>query len=298
VPDEDWHEGDNLFRHLLTTFVELFLGDSVPAIGESCVDGPTEISVSIFCGTKVARISDRVKQGIAQARYGLRRHRDSSLADLFYSFDRHEAAPIVTRILSQRRIRRVRLERSIAVRLCYGLEVKGPHEPEYFICRKCGRVVELNRHDLNSVRQLVVCWCHEPEFRPDYRALHYVADELLRHFPSGNAAERYDGIFKQQEQNQLFRVFPGEFDDLLDSRLITSIEASRALDVNNLDTAIENIRPSPLPTEGSKPAARYWIARRIAFHLNELKGPDFARLASRLAASSCVEKKEGASVHA
>jgi hypothetical protein len=129
--------------------------------------------------------------------------------------------------------------------------------------------------------------------------LHYVADELLTEFPQAGRAGRYDSVFKRATAPGKFAVAPGEFDDVLDQAFQAAIDASRAFDLGDFVTAIEKIEPAPLPSDGSKPTARYWITRRIAARLQELKGADFVRLAGRLAEQHArMEGMEAGAVHA
>ena len=74
----------------------------------------------------------------------------------------------------------------------------------------------------------------------------------------------------------------GEFDDAVDSDLESSIDASRELDRGDLVEAVARVRIAGPPRAGDKPSARYWISRRIAARLRDLKGEDFIRLANRL----------------
>ncbi len=252
--------------------------------------------VSIYAGTRMLCLGEtqKLERRVAMSDYGMEPHINDE--SVFYSLRRSGIFPVVQEILENRRITR-RPRRLLAIKMPYH-DAKYVRSPEYFICRTCDEVV----HDSRRIETAEVkCSCKAPfksDFAPDYRALHYLADEVLTHFPVSGRFSQYDSLFKRAKPNAEFIVAPGEFDDSLDEALKESLIASRALDLNDLVTAIEKIHLSPLPINGSKPKARYWIGRRIASCLHRLRGPDFVRLASRLAEQNRTKDKEGNSVHA
>jgi hypothetical protein len=106
-------------------------------------------------------------------------------------------------------------------------------------------------HDLKSVR-------------PDFRALHYIADQVL-----SEGVTAYGNCFRQSDEL-------GQFDEELQDALRRSIQASRALDRGDLVGAISKFSFIDLdPRCGS---ARALIGRRIARSLPHLRGHDFLKL--------------------
>lgn len=289
-------EADNRFHVALRTVIELFLAECMPAL--SWYSGLEEeyMIVSIYAGTRMLGLnaSQKLERRVAMSDYGMEPHLNDPCA--FYSLRRSGIFPVVQEILENRGIMR-RPRRLLAIKMPYH-DADYARTPDYFICRTCDEVVQI---PYRSETVKVECGCKEPfksDFAPDYRALHYLADEVLTHFPVARSAGQYDSLFKRTKPSGEFIVLPGEFDDSLDEALRESLVASRALDLNDLVTAIEKIHPSPLPSDGSKPKARYWIARRIASRLHELKGPEFVMLTNRLAERDSMAEEERSSVHA
>jgi hypothetical protein len=113
-------------------------------------------------------------------------------------------------------------------------------------------------------------------FVPDYRALHYLADQLLGAFPPHKGS--YRSTFGSP-------AVPGEYDDALNGALTSSISASRDLDQNDIAGAVTLVRPSHLAPGQDLPSARYWICRRIAASLSRLDGISFCSIARKLSQS-------------
>ena len=273
-------EVDNGFRQCMQLVVELFLTETMPALFDS---NAANIAVSIYAGTRVVELNRRTQQKKAQSDYGMGKH--PIRANLFYSLGRSELFPIVANVLQGHGLER-NTNRCIAVKLAYA----GSHspEPEWFQCRKCRTTIlhtkreeeELGR----SLEDALVCDCRTqnttPDFRPDYRALHYLADDVLSNFPTAmRQFGRYDSLFKSSN-------IIGEFDEVFGADLETSVVASRALDQGNVVTAIARVHLPGLPADGSKPTASYLISTRIASQMAKLKGRDFVRLADELSQTS------------
>lgn len=106
-------------------------------------------------------------------------------------------------------------------------------------------------HDLKSVR-------------PDFRALHYIADQVL-----SEGVTAYGNCFHQSDEL-------GQFDEELQDPLRRSIQASRALDRGDLLGAISKF--SFIDLDSQRGSARALIGRRIARRLPHLRGHDFLKL--------------------
>jgi len=289
-------EADNRFHVALRTLIELVLAESMPALSEYSGLEHEYMVVSIYAGTRMLCLNEdqKLERRVAMSDYGMEPHVNNEWA--FYSLRRSDIFPIVHEVLENRGITR-RPRRLLAVKMPYH-DAQYVQTPEYFICRTCDEVVQDSRR-IDTPK--LGCNCRGPfksDFAPDYRALHYISDEILTQFPEARAAHQYDSLIKRSKANGECLVVPGEFDDSLDEALRESIVASRALDLNDLVTAIEKIHPSPWPSDGSKPKASYWIARRIASRLHDLKGPEFVMLTNRLAERDRTAEEERSSVHA
>ena len=289
-------EADNRFHILLEAIIEVFLCETMVALaGKRRM--PSQILVSIYAGTRMLAVEpgDDLQRRTAQSDYGFRGLKTRKKW-LLFSLERSGVHRIAARVLDAHQVER-NTGRLLALRLPYTLrEDGGTKYPTYFVCRNCREIVEGSP---GPQRVELVCDCDAPKFRPDYRALHFVADEMLTEFPESGRAGLYDDLFASAVSPGGFAIVPGEFDDSLDEKLQAGLEASRALDCGDLVTAIEKIDPSALSKSGSKPTVRYWIVRRIASRLHELKGADFVRLVSCLAEQRArSEAAEGGSVHA
>lgn len=94
------------------------------------------------------------------------------------------------------------------------------------------------------------------QFRPDYRALHYVSDQVMRH-----GCKEFAAIASTES-------LPGQFDENFEIPLQTSLNASRRLDEDRLGEALRLFVFDPLPSRKyERPAARILIGRRIASKL-------------------------------
>jgi hypothetical protein len=263
----DSEEADNRYHLALKAILELFLCESVPAVADPLP--PEEDTVSIFPATRVVYINKPSSQYLAMTRFGLQQ---TNNPNLFFSLTRSQVYPVVADILDARGITR-KTDRLVAVQLPYN---KGHLQAaEYYRCRQCGKLVRIERvADADAVRELTRCSCDTPDWQPDYRALHYLADELLSEFSDGQQARRYDEIFRSAEP------LPGEFDELMDEHLVATLRAGRALDLSDAVGAVAEFEP-PLDTPG-KPRASVWLQRRLQSCLRSMSGDEFLRVAEAL----------------
>ncbi len=103
------------------------------------------------------------------------------------------------------------------------------------------------------------------DFRPDYRALHYVADQIMR---SGCA--NFSESLKQA-------TFVGQFDENYEIPLQLSVEASRRLDQGYLGDALKMFSFDVLPQRSyQRPTARILIGKRIAAALGKCSAEQLA----------------------
>lgn len=128
---------------------------------------------------------------------------------------------------------------------------------------------KLKSNVTRSLAQDVVCpnGCPQMSLRPDYRALHYVADELLSRFPS-------DPESPYRELVDLTGA--GCFDDQLDRDLEQLLTASRSLDRGDIVDAVVNAYP--VDENAHEWSAGRMILTRIASKLDLLHGSEFARI--------------------
>jgi hypothetical protein len=105
--------------------------------------------------------------------------------------------------------------------------------------------------------------CVEPDFVPDYRALHYLADEVLDKFPS-----------KDKSPYGKLEII---FDDNLDNQLETLVEAGRALDSGDVVSAVIKASQALASDKPIGKAGRYILAR-IPNVLKRMSSQDYWRL--------------------
>lgn len=111
------------------------------------------------------------------------------------------------------------------------------------------------------------CRCGNSDFVPDYRALHFLADEALDKFPS--------------EPNSPYDMLKIIFDDNLDEQLESLVEAGRELDNGNTVSAvIKAIKACgrALPDKG----AGCYMLSRIPAVLNDIPPKKYWELAQQL----------------
>lgn len=117
------------------------------------------------------------------------------------------------------------------------------------------------------------CSCgSQGSFSPDYRALHYIADEVLNKI----------GMIKGGTGlGQAIKFAPGVFDDILNDDLQATIIACRYLNLGDIVSAIVEIK---LANQGGlgKYRVKPKVLNRMACHLDNLSGEDFMRVAERI----------------
>jgi len=91
--------------------------------------------------------------------------------------------------------------------------------------------------------------------RPDYRALHYVADQIL----FGTTIDEFEPCIP----GSLEQGIAGQFDADLDQELETSIAASRSLDAGQLSDALRLFSESPARRPPLRQLARAYLAHRL-----------------------------------
>ena len=256
---------DNLFRITLISLIELFYCETLHACFEKSVLG--KISVSVYAGTRVKPYYFNDKEQMEELKIAEYRLGMESLTtndkELLYSISRDSIYPIVSDILSFHNIKR-NIERVSGVKLRYKSE---GHSPEYFVCRVCKKVKKLPK----NVTSLNQNWCNcknSDNIHPDYRSLHYIADEILGHVRDVKECIGYGDSIKQ---------IPGGFDDILNDDLKDTIKASRYLDLGETVSAIAEVQV----TENYKPGdyrVKPLLLQRIASKLDNLKGEEFIKL--------------------
>lgn len=261
----DVHNADNRYHLALKTLLESFLCDSIPALAGNVP--PEEVVISVFPGTRVVYIDPRYQDPV-MIKFGLKRLGNTNL---FFSFDRSQVYPIVADILDAHNLAR-KTFRLVGVQLPY--KEGNITLPEYFRCTQCSKAVFLKRDDTIPAN-CPKCGAASPAWRTDYRALHYLADEVLTEFPERGAVHQYDALFGE-------RLVPGEFDEVLDRHLDATLAASRHLDADNLVDAIAAFEPPPSDT-GTKPRISLWLRKRMLLKLLYMTGDDFIRLSRRVA---------------
>lgn len=279
-------QADNRFHRALEGLIELFLCLSLPALfKKGCIN--KNISISIFPATRVVRIDDEDKRRKAMSWFGLKSSQDKFL----FSFNRSDVYPIVTRIIETHNLL-MDFHRLLAIQLPYKGEPISM--PEYFYCPKCQTSISISKGDqiqedgimvlkVNGEEERISCICPRSAFRPDYRALHYFADDLLRHFPDTKES-RYSAV--------VGNLINGEFDDILDDHLKKLIRSSRRLDQGDLAGSLALFYPISesafaesakySPENGNKPPVSYWFIQQLAAKMIDLTAYDFAHLVSSI----------------
>lgn len=112
-----------------------------------------------------------------------------------------------------------------------------------------------------------ICLCVQPDFVPDYRALHYLADEALDKFPS--------------EANSLYSMLQIIFDDNLDEQLESLVEAGRELDNGDKVSALIKVSHALHNNQPVGNAGSYILAR-FPDVLENITNQDYWRMAQQL----------------
>ena len=253
---------DNRYFLALKSLLELFFCETVQALAG---DGdPGEVVVSVFPATRAVSV-DLDHQNTAMTNYGLK---ETGRRGLFYSLDRSFVYPLVDDILDSHAIKR-RTSRLLAPQLPYSCEYVDL--PQFFVCSGCNKTVEAKGSvSKEELHRDLRCTCKEPSFRPDYRALHYLADEMLSQFPDGQRRRPYDDVFRD--------LIPGEFDELWDKELADTLAVGRLLDAGDLVGAVAKFRQPK--NARAKPRAGVWLGQRLAKSVPTMTGEQFVRLAA------------------
>lgn len=257
-------QADNRYQMTLKLLLELFLSESIPAIAGE--ESPENIVLSIHPATRVIHVPPDYQDN-TMYKFGLRRVHPE--IDLFFSFDRGQVYPLVAEILESRNIDR-KTYRLVAAQLPYR-KARGTSSPEYFICTGCRKVLHIRPNERN-LRDKLHCQCDISSWRPDYRALHYVADELLSDFPDSSNG-RYSEMFGKG-------TVPGEFDDLVDDHLLATLESGRRLNRGDLARAVSAFEPPP--SVGTKPRASHWLQQRLCDSMPSMTPVTFQKIATRI----------------
>jgi hypothetical protein len=256
---------DNFFRITLISLIEIFLCETLPTQFEEST--LKDISVSVYAGTRIkpydkANDEQMIEHKIAEYRLGM-----ESLAmsdkELLFSISRNSIYPIVSDILSFHNIKR-NIDRVSGVKLRYKSE---GHSPEYLVCRGCKKVKKLSK----GVTSLNQNWCNckgSGNIHPDYRVLHYIADEILGHVRNVEEGRGYGASIKQ---------IPSGFDDILNDDLKDTIKASRYLDLGETVSAIAEVKVTNDHSPGDY-SVKPLLLQRIASKLDNLTGEEFIKL--------------------
>lgn len=261
---------DNLFFLTLKALVELLLFETVPAI----IGEDVEVVVSIYAGTRVKFTKDKRKVRSDRFRFGVEVSQWGE--NLQYSISKDDIYPLVADLFTLHD-GSVSVDRAIGIQIPY--KSAKPRYPEHFACRKCEAITAINiKQDIRNgkLASTPVCKvCGVSDYlRPDYRSLHYVADEILDHFPTTVNPGSYGAIFKPLAQ--------GQFDGLLDEELQRSLAASRKIDLGDVVGAVVNVM---LPSQDDShyvPSGHYLISTRLAPMLGDIDGREFMEIAARL----------------
>lgn len=249
----DPRSADNLYRHTLSTLIELFLSEVLPALfGQGCKNG----SVSIFVATKMKPLTGN---DLNMATYSTGQVSSEHNKNLLTSMSRDSVHPFVLDTLAYHQIER-KICRAIGVTLPYK-KGTGTKTPKIYICRTCKE-----QRTIEELKQKVIksCSCETTTFKPDYRALQYIADETLNHvydIVNGNPTG-YGASIKMK---------PWGFDEEIEN-LATTISASRKLDNKDVVGSIIEIDPNLY-------GVTQLLSGRIATELKGLEGWDFCRIA-------------------
>lgn len=269
---------DNHYRLALNALLELLLFEAVPVIVN--ITAAAAVSVSLYIATRgrfvKAHLADKIKR--ERYRFGVEALTLQNGNFIQYSMSKDTIYPFIMDIFSSHE-KSISIDRSLGIQLPYkGENIK---YPECFVCRGCGGIVSLNtkKDILNGklTKPLTCPICNQAsDLRPDYRALHYIADEILSNFPNEKAQGVYDAVLPAS-------LSSGQFDDTLNEDLYRSILASRALDRGDIISAVGYLLvPGPIKTN-CMPTVKEWLVMRTAPLLAYIDGSDFFGMVKQLA---------------
>lgn len=302
--------GDFKYFQTLSTAIELLLYDVLAQVLG------TRFAVSLYVATR--QFSNRLPHWHEAVR-------DFGYENIIFTADNHQLAesmsgpsvlPMLARLTAERRTaERFGVHRALAVRLVYENSSKPMMLPNRFLCRRedCGASAIFDKRDVaGQLRGIPGTVLNMPQattgnrsiahnlpspsagsgcasghkWVPDHRALHYVADEILRG-QRGYADCLTPGL-------------PG-FTDRDDSQLRALILASRLADQGEpvlalirLVTALEGPRPSALTV--STPMRQLLVAKLLPA-ARTLSGADFFKVAAAVSSSDGKERTSRCRIH-
>jgi hypothetical protein len=266
---------DNRYRLTLNALLELVIFETIPAIVTAT--GKIKAVVSLYVATRgkfmKAHLSDKIKKD--RYRFGVGALEINKGNFIQYSMSEDSIYPILMDVFSSHE-KSVPIDRSLGIQLPYRKEVI--EYPDCFVCRKCKGVINVRKDVINGklTKPLTCPTCGQSsDLRPDYRALHYIADEILGNFPNEKAAGVYDPVFPAS-------LSSGQFNDTLNEDLQRLLLASRALDRGDIINAVGYLLVSTHITPNSMPTAKEWITMRIAPLLKHIDGSDFLGIVDKL----------------
>lgn len=116
---------------------------------------------------------------------------------------------------------------------------------------------------------VLTCNCGDlSSYTPDYRALHYIADEILNH---------KDDVYESKGYGEVIKFNPCGFEDMLQD-VEKTIIASRYFDMGDVVGAIAEVSLKAVDEFSVTPL----LLKRITSVLGKLKGEEFCRIGSRI----------------
>jgi hypothetical protein len=274
--------GDLLFYQPAAKALEILLFETLPTyLGEKA------FSVSIYVATR-----SRYEQ-VPSERFSLMHRFGYSPSpwkpNLFESVSGHSILPMLSQLFEKRNPDRITIDRCLAVTLKYENAGRAPDFPTRFYCRECGaylsftvkelkdfmikntiestRVTKTGERDISALCNSISKTCiksNTHEWIPDYRALHYLADEILR------SGDKYSAVAKE---------LPG-FNAYNDPDLYMLLDASQLADkgdrVLSLIMALETLHRLKVITATD---VKGIILARLARCLPNLSGDEYLKVA-------------------
>ena len=274
----DPNSADQRFVNALTALLEVFLFESLPLIlGTQSLKSSPNVSVSVFVAPRAPQLGP-AEASEAEYKFGYYRPSKNQIQ----SFSTDDVTQVI-RLLLDSHSTSVNVERLVGIQLVYEKPGFGkpPRHAERFRKRSVKSVVHLKtRDDGQGFANVVVdarnslclsLGVSEADLAttvvPDYRALHYVADEVLS---ANNAQTIYSSIFSKSLPGQLDGDFHYSVRDV--SRLLDTGQLAKAL------IALE-IPPQHVPSGQVVSDSRQLAATRCARNLEHLSMQEFAQVA-------------------
>jgi hypothetical protein len=278
--------GDNLFRMTLNSIIEFFLSETIPALFPKKHE---EVSVSIYAGTRVQPfyLDKESELNIIKYRTGFEsftplKKDGNPIKHVLQTTNRDTLFPIISDILSHHNLER-NMHRVVGITLPY--TTGNVTVPVYFFCRGCKKNIKINKmfgfeQDENRKatgikRGKLSCGCgNQSSFYPDYRAFHYVADEILNHVNDIKGESGYGKKIKLSDFG---------FDDKLE-KVKDALIASRYLDMKDIVSSIVQVNLDNI----GRHSITHFLLKRQAMLLNSITGSDFCRIAAKQASDDRV----------